>query len=159
MTRRDVDEYLSLAKERTPGWFWSWRRTATRTTSPALWNSQRHRAAIYHGDQLEFSYGNPLEDGQELSLGGLTIKAMHTPGHTYESHCYLVSDDRGPFLLFSGYAVLRGCRPTDLAGPESTRDLSEKLYISLHERIVPLGRRSWCRRRMAPVRCQARHLR
>lgn len=139
--RRDVDEYLSLAKERDA------RVVLVMEThrnedyvSGALELANATGAAIYHGDQLEFGYGNPLEDGQELSLGGLTIKAMHTPGHTYESHCYLVSDDRGPFLLFSGDTLFSGdVGRTDLAGPESTRDLSEKMYSSLHERIVPLG--------------------
>ena len=139
--RRDVDDYLTLARERGA------RVVLVLEThrnedyvSGALELANATGAAIYHGDQLEFGYGNPLEDGQEFRLGDLIIRAMHTPGHTYESHCYLVSDDRGPFLLFSGDTLFSGdVGRTDLTGPESTRDLSEKLYGSLHERIVPLG--------------------
>ncbi len=139
--RRDVEDYLRLAKERDA------RTVLVLEThrnedyvSGALELANATGAAIYHGDQLEFGYGNPLEDGQEFRLGDLTIKAIHTPGHTYESHCYLVSDDRGPFLLFSGDTLFSGdVGRTDLAGPESTRDLSEKLYNSLHKRIIPLG--------------------
>jgi len=139
--RRDVDDYLTLARERGA------RVVLVLEThrnedyvSGALELANATGAAIYHGDQLEFGYGNPLEDGQEFRLGDLIIRAMHTPGHTYESHCYLVSDDRGPFLLFSGDTLFSGdVGRTDLTGPESTRDLSEMLYRSLHERIVPLG--------------------
>ena len=32
-------------------------------------------------------------DGQEFKVGGVTIKAIHTPGHTLESTCYLVTDE------------------------------------------------------------------
>ena len=139
--RRDVDEYLSLAKERGARVVLILETHRNEDyVSGALELANATGAAIYHGDQLEFGYGNPLEDGQEFRLGDLIIRAMHTPGHTYESHCYLVSDDRGPFLLFSGDTLFSGdVGRTDLTGPESTRDLSEKLYGSLHERIVPLG--------------------
>jgi len=139
--RRDVDDYLSLAKEKDA------RVVLVLEThrnedyvSGSLELANATGAAIYHGDQLEFGYGNPLEDGQEFHLGDLTIKAIHTPGHTHESHCYLVSDDRGPFLIFSGDTLFSGdVGRTDLTGPDSTRDLSEKLYVSLHKRILPLG--------------------
>ncbi len=139
--RRDVDDYLSLAKERDA------RVVLVLEThrnedyvSGALELANATGAAIYHGDQLEFGYGNPLVDGQEFQLGDLTFRAVHTPGHTYESHCFLVSDERGPFLLFSGDTLFSGdVGRTDLTGPESTRDLSEKLFESLHKRIVPLG--------------------
>ncbi len=139
--RRDVDDYLKLAKEKDA------RTVLVLEThrnedyvSGALELANATGAAIYHGDQLEFGYGNSLQDGQEFRIGDLTIKAIHTPGHTYESHCYLVSDDRGPFLLFSGDTLFSGdVGRTDLAGPESVRDLSEKLYNSLHKRIIPLG--------------------
>ena len=139
--RRDIDDYLLLAKERDA------RVVLVLEThrnedhvSGSLELANATGAAIYHGEQLEFGYGNPLEDGQELRLGGLIIRALHTPGHTYESHCYLVSDERGPFLLLSGDTLFPGnVGRTDLPGEESTRDLSEKLYDSLHRRILPLG--------------------
>lgn len=139
--RRDVDEYLMLVKERGARV-----RLVLEThrnedyVSGALELANATGAAIFHGDQLEFGYGNPLQDGHEFQLGSLTIIAMHTPGHTYESHCFLVSDAKGPFLLFSGDTLFSGdVGRTDLAGPESVRDLSERLYASLHERIMPLG--------------------
>jgi len=139
--RRDIDEYLKLAKSREA------RTMLILEThrhedfvSGALELANATGAAIYHGDQLEFGYGNPLQDGQEFALGDLTVKALHTPGHTYESHCYLISDERGPFLLFSGDTLFSGdVGRTDLTGPDSLRELSEKLYDTLHRRIIPLG--------------------
>ena len=35
------------------------------------------------------------KDGQEFKIGDVTIKAIHTPGHTLESTCYLVTDKTG----------------------------------------------------------------
>ncbi|HNU35342.1 MAG TPA: MBL fold metallo-hydrolase [Methanomassiliicoccales archaeon] len=139
--RRDIDDYLALAKERDARVLLVLETHRNEDyVSGALELANATGAAIYHGDQLEFGYGNPLENGQEFRLGDLTVRAMHTPGHTYESHCYLVSDERGPFLLFSGDTLFSGdVGRTDLSGPESTRDLSEKLYDSLHKLIVPLG--------------------
>ncbi len=139
--RRDVDEYLSLAQDRDDRIV-----TVLEThrhedfVSGALELANATGAAIYHGEQLEFGYGNPLSDGQELRLGDLIVTAVHTPGHTYESNCYLVSDHKGPFLLFSGDTLFCGdVGRTDLAGPGKLRDLSEKLYDSLHQRVIPLG--------------------
>lgn len=139
--RRDIDDYLSLAKERDAQVVLVLETHRNEDyVSGALELANATGAAIYHGDQLEFGYGNPLDDGQEFHLGDLTVRAVHTPGHTYESHCFLVSDERGPFLLFSGDTLFSGdVGRTDLAGPESTRDLSEKLFESLHEKVVPLG--------------------
>jgi len=139
--RRDVDDYLLLAKERDSRVLLVLETHRNEDyVSGALELANATGAAIYHGGQLEFGYGNMLEDGQDIPLGDMIIKALHTPGHTYESHCFLVSDERGPFLLFSGDTLFSGdVGRTDLVGPESVRDLSEKLYSSLHERIVPLG--------------------
>ena len=139
--RRDTDEYLALAGDRGARIVLALETHRNEDyVSGALELANATGAAIYHGDQLEFGYGNPLHDGQEFSLGGMRIKAIHTPGHTYESHCYLVSDDRGPFLLFSGDTLFSGdVGRTDLAGPASARDLSEKLYHSLHKVVLPLG--------------------
>ena len=35
------------------------------------------------------------EDNQEFTVGNYTIKALHTPGHTLESTCYLLMDENG----------------------------------------------------------------
>ncbi|HSB93742.1 MAG TPA: MBL fold metallo-hydrolase, partial [Flavitalea sp.] len=43
------------------------------------------------------------KDGEELQLGKVKIKVLHTPGHTMESTCYLLKDESGKDVaLFSG---------------------------------------------------------
>jgi glyoxylase-like metal-dependent hydrolase (beta-lactamase superfamily II)/rhodanese-related sulfurtransferase len=77
-----------------------------------------------------------LEDGQEVDLGGLTLRALATPGHTPEHLAYLLLDGAKPLALFSGGAVLPGgaARP-DLIGPEQTHRLAHDLYQSAHQSL------------------------
>jgi glyoxylase-like metal-dependent hydrolase (beta-lactamase superfamily II)/rhodanese-related sulfurtransferase len=80
-----------------------------------------------------------LEDGEEVDLGGLTLRALATPGHTPEHLAYLLLAGSKPVALFSGGAVLPGgaARP-DLIGPEQTEPLARDLYRSAHERLSNL---------------------
>ena len=83
------------------------------------------------------------KDGQDFPLGDLTVKLLHTPGHTMESSCYLLKDDQNrPHALFSGDTLFLGDvgRP-DLAqkGDDlSQEDLAIILYDSLRNKIIPL---------------------
>ncbi len=85
-----------------------------------------HLVAAYRG----------LEDGEEVDLGGVTLRALATPGHTPEHLAYLLLDGPKPLALFSGGAVLPGgaARP-DLIGPEETEPLAHDLYRSAHQRL------------------------
>ena len=85
-----------------------------------------HLAAAHRG----------LEDGEEVDLGGLTFRALATPGHTPEHLAYLLLDGQNPLALFSGGAILPGgaARP-DLIGPEQTGPLAHELYRSVHQRL------------------------
>lgn len=83
------------------------------------------------------------QDGEELKLGKLTIKVLHTPGHTMESTTYLLLDEQGrPHCIFSGDTLFIGDvgRP-DLAqqmGSLTQEDLAGHLYDSLHSKIMTL---------------------
>jgi glyoxylase-like metal-dependent hydrolase (beta-lactamase superfamily II)/rhodanese-related sulfurtransferase len=80
-----------------------------------------------------------LEDGEEVDLGGLTLRALATPGHAPEHVSYLLLDGGRPLALFSGGALLVGTvARTDLAGPELTEPLARAAYQSLHQRLLPL---------------------
>ncbi len=83
-------------------------------------------------------------DGEELALGKIKIKVLHTPGHTMESCCYLLLDENGnETALFSGDTLFIGDvgRP-DLAQKviaELTQEkLAGHLYESLRNKIMPL---------------------
>ena len=88
--------------------------------------------------RLGFAYRG-LEDGEEVDLGGLTLRTLATPGHAPEHVSHLLLDDRQPVALFSGGALLVGTvARTDLAGPELTEPLARAAYRSLHQRLLPL---------------------
>jgi glyoxylase-like metal-dependent hydrolase (beta-lactamase superfamily II) len=53
----------------------------------------------------------PLRDGQEIELGNTRVKVLHTPGHTPESMCLLVSDLRRgpePWFVLTGDTLFVG---------------------------------------------------
>ncbi len=84
------------------------------------------------------------KDGQEFKVGRATIRAIHTPGHTMESTCYLlINEDGKEEALFTGDTLFIGDvgRP-DLAQKVDDSLTQEKLaghlYDSLREKIMPL---------------------
>ncbi len=84
------------------------------------------------------------EDGQELKVGDISFKVLHTPGHTMESCCYLLRDEKGKdTALFSGDTLFLGDvgRP-DLAQKAANmtmEGLAGLLYHSLRHKIMPLA--------------------
>ncbi len=84
------------------------------------------------------------KDGQEFKLGGITIKVLHTPGHTMESVTYLLRDKKGKdHAIFTGDTLFLGDvgRP-DLA--QKSADMTQEelagiLYDSLRNQIMPLA--------------------
>ncbi|WP_113637443.1 MBL fold metallo-hydrolase [Nubsella zeaxanthinifaciens] len=82
-------------------------------------------------------------DGEQFKIGDLTITTLHTPGHTLESTCYLLTDANGKdYCVFTGDTLFIGDvgRP-DLAqkGTLTMNDLAGLLYDSLNEKIKPLA--------------------
>ena len=82
-------------------------------------------------------------DGEELKLGKVTLKVLHTPGHTMESTTYLLQDENGKdYGLFTGDTLFIG----DVGRPDLAvkSDLTEEqlaghLYDSLRNKIMPLA--------------------
>ncbi len=105
--------------------------------------SQKTGAPIIYGPGAKPRFDALIaEDGQEFPLGKLTFRVLHTPGHTMESSCYLLLDERGKEVaLFSGDTLFIGDvgRP-DLAQKSdlSTRDLASYLFDSLRNKIMVL---------------------
>jgi hydroxyacylglutathione hydrolase len=84
-------------------------------------------------------------DGQEFKIGNVTLKVLHTPGHTLESTCFLLKNESGKEVgLFSGDTLFIGDvgRP-DLAQKvvdHLTQDkLAGHLFDSLRNKIMPLA--------------------
>jgi len=74
-----------------------------------------------------------LADDDEVDLGGLTLRALATPGHTGEHLAFLVLDGARPFGVFTGGSLLAGSAArVDLSGPEHTAALLAAQHRSLH---------------------------
>ncbi|MDW8059320.1 MAG: rhodanese-like domain-containing protein [Thermomicrobium sp.] len=83
---------------------------------------------------------HPLRDGDELELGEIVLRAIHTPGHRPE-HIVIAVIDRSrshePWLVLTGDTLFVG----DVARPDLAIDGQEgaaALFDSLHERILQL---------------------
>ena len=101
-------------------------------------------AKIIFGPTANTNYDSLIaEDEQEFRIGEITIKALHTPGHTMESTTYLLIDSSNKDIaIFSGDTLFIGDvgRP-DLAQKSndiSQEDLAGILYDSLRKKIMPL---------------------
>jgi len=57
------------------------------------------------GQDATFKPDFVLENGQRLELGGLSLRAIHTPGHASNHLCYLLEQSR---MLFTGDHVMQG---------------------------------------------------
>lgn len=107
--------------------------------------SKKTGAPIVYGPTAKPAFDAHIaKDGEEFRIGNITIKALHTPGHTMESTCYLLKDENGKeTALFSGDTLFIGDvgRP-DLAQKvvaDLTQDkLAGHLFDSLRNKIMPL---------------------
>lgn len=105
--------------------------------------SEKTGAPIIYGPNAVTGFDAIIaEDNQEFKLGDVTIKVLHTPGHTMESTCYLLIDKEGKEkALFSGDTLFIGDvgRP-DLAQKSdlTIEDLAGHLFDSLRNNIMTL---------------------
>ncbi|MEO6220463.1 MAG: MBL fold metallo-hydrolase [Ginsengibacter sp.] len=107
--------------------------------------SNKTQAPIIYGPEAnpEFT-AHIAKDGEEFRVGKVTFKVLHTPGHTIESTCYLLKDERGKDVaLFSGDTLFIGDvgRPdlAQKAAHMTMEELAATLYDSLRNKIVPLN--------------------
>jgi hydroxyacylglutathione hydrolase len=142
--RRDIDEYVAWATRH------GYRFVAICEThvhadfvSGAREMAVATGAPIYAGriGATEFPHA-PLEDGDRIPVGSLTLEALWTPGHTPEHISYLLYDPAqgsDPVALFSGDILFSGeiGRP-DLLGPEAQKQLIEHLWETVQQRLKPL---------------------
>ncbi len=92
--------------------------------------AQQTRASLLLPDQQRVSFPfTPLHDGMTLETGAMHLTAIHTPGHTGESTCYLLGNQ----VLFTGDTLFpAGVGRPDLdASPLEAKGRAEALYESL----------------------------
>ena len=101
-------------------------------------------ATIVFGPGASTDYNiHTATDGEELQIGNITIKVLHTPGHTLESATYLLIDENGKdHAIFSGDTLFLGDvgRPDLAIKSDLTKeDLAGMLFDSLRNKIMPLA--------------------
>lgn len=143
---RDIDVYLQLAAERkaTINYIFETHFHAD-FVSGHIDLAKATGATIIYGPDTETNFHvHVAKDGEQFKLGDVTIKVLHTPGHTLESTCYLLKDENGKdYCVFTGDTLFVGDvgRP-DLAqkGEELTmEDLAGMMYESLQNKLIPLA--------------------
>lgn len=101
------------------------------------------KAKIFHGPELQWGYGETVNDNQEFSVGSLKIRAVITPGHSPDSTSYAVIDtesENQTVAVFTGDLLFVGdVGRTDFLGPSMTPVMAGKMYDSITARILPLG--------------------
>ncbi|MFZ3495827.1 MBL fold metallo-hydrolase [Streptomyces sp. 5.8] len=73
-----------------------------------------------------------MGDGDEIDLGGLTLRALATPGHTDEHLSFLLRDGAAELGVFTGGSLIVGSAArTDLLGADRAEELARAQYRSL----------------------------
>ncbi len=104
--------------------------------------ARKVNAPIVYGPMAQTQYQVVnAKDGQEFKIGKLTLRVLHTPGHTPESSCFLLLDEQGrEHAIFTGDTLFVGDvgRPDLLDGVMSREELAGMLYDSLNRHIKTL---------------------
>ena len=143
---RDIDVYLDLANERKAKIKYIFEtHFHADFVSGHLDLSKVTDAPIVYGPETVTKFpAHIAKDGETFNIGDLTINVLHTPGHTLESTCYLLQDEKGKdYCVFTGDTLFVGDvgRP-DLAQKTdelTINDLAGMMYDSLQKKIVPLA--------------------
>ena len=105
--------------------------------------AERTGARIYMGPGSEAQFPHmEVKDGDEIQFGRCRLRFLHTPGHTMESVCVLMTDlgqPGQPQTVFTGDTLFIGDvgRP-DLSAFYTPRELAGILYKSIHQKLLTL---------------------
>lgn len=141
---RDIDEYIQLARKHkvTIKYIFETHFHAD-FVSGHLDLAKQTGATIIYGPETNAAFAfHKAIDGEEFPIGNLKIKAIHTPGHTLESTCYLLIDENNqPNCIFTGDTLFVGDvgRPDLFSGNLSKEELGGMMYDSLNTKIKTLN--------------------
>ena len=101
---------------------------------------QKFGATIYINPKVGVSYDfTPMEDGDEVKIGEVTIRALFTPGHSPDHNSYLLLDEQGrQKAVFTGDSLFIG----DVGRPDlregagnlkvGRKELAEMMYDTVN---------------------------
>jgi hydroxyacylglutathione hydrolase len=142
--QRDVDIYLDVAREKNLRI-----EHIIETHLHADFVSGHHELAertgarIYLGEDAHATFPHTaIKDGDTLQFGNCRLDFLHTPGHTIEGICAVLTDlatPSHPRAVFTGDTLFVGDvgRP-DLSGDHTPQQLAALLYQSVHEKLLKL---------------------
>ncbi len=110
-----------------------------RSGGPALARKAESAYCLHESANVVFPFV-PLRDGQDIEMGNTRMHVLHTPGHTPESLCIVVTDLRrgtDPWFVLTGDTLFVGAvgRP-DLPG--RARENAGELYDNIHAKLLTL---------------------
>jgi glyoxylase-like metal-dependent hydrolase (beta-lactamase superfamily II)/8-oxo-dGTP pyrophosphatase MutT (NUDIX family) len=85
------------------------------------------------GQDATFKPDVVLDNGQRVDLGGLSLRAIHTPGHASNHLCYLLEETK---MLFTGDHVMQGSTVVINPPDGDMRAYLVSLEKLLHEEIA-----------------------
>ena len=101
-------------------------------------------ATIVYGPNAETNFDfHKGKDNEEFKIGDVTLRLLHTPGHTMESSSYLLIDEKGntPYVFTGDCLFIGDVGRPDLAvksGSITQDDLAGHLFDSLRNKIMTL---------------------
>ncbi len=141
---RDVDTYIQMAEERGMKIKYIFEtHFHADFVSGHIDLAKKTGATIVYGPDTDAAFKvHVAKDGEVFEIGKLKIKALHTPGHTLESTCFLLMDEAGAeYCIFTGDTLFVGDvgRPDLFSGNLSKEELAGMMYDSLQNKIKPLN--------------------
>ncbi len=141
---RDTEEYTRMARERNASikYIFETHFHADFVSGHLDLSKQTGAPIIYGpGAKTNFKAYNS-KDGEIFKLGKISFEVLHTPGHTLESTCYLLRDEKEkPHAIFTGDTLFVGDvgRPDLSSGDMSSEELAGIMYDTLQNKILPLA--------------------
>ena len=140
---RDIDAYIELAAQRNAKIKYIFEtHFHADFVSGHIDLSKQTGAPIVFGPGAKTQYIiQSAVDGEEIHIGKIHFKVLHTPGHTLESSCYLLFDENNKaHAIFTGDTLFVGDvgRPDLSSGSMSSEDLAEIMYDTIQQKILPL---------------------
>jgi sulfur dioxygenase len=91
------------------------------------------------GEQANsFCVSKALHDGDEIKVGNIAINAVHTPGHTDDSYCFILNDQNQTYAFTGDTLLIRGTGRTDFQNGSAAQQ-----YQSLTQKLLTLPDDTW----------------
>lgn len=142
---RDVQIYLDIAAEeglKITDIFESHRNEDYIIGSIELADKTGANIHISKYEDLGYTYGDEIGEGDSFDFGKLRLEALHTPGHTLGHMSYVLyeNDREEAYMVFTGDCLFMGdLGRTDFYGEENLDKMTGLLYDSIFEKLFPLG--------------------